>query len=106
VSVRVIAEHRAAVRGAPPAYRPRVGAGLDLGQEPEVPLKVAKRLVEQPGDRVRQPPAGRHRDRRPGRRPALQALEDAGAGPREQHRVGELVLPLPHLHVPHEERRD
>ena len=51
--VRVVADHRAAVRGAPPADGPRVGPGLDLGEEPQVPLDVAERLVEQVGDRVR-----------------------------------------------------
>ena len=30
----------------------------------------------------------------------------AAPGPGEQHRVHQLVLPLPHQHVPHQERRD
>jgi hypothetical protein len=104
--VRIVADHRAAVRGAPAADGPRVGSGLDLGEEPEVPFDVAERLVEQVGDRARQPSVGRHGDRRPGDWPGLKPLEGVGAGPRQQHCVRELVLPLPHLDVPYQERRD
>ena len=42
----------------------------------------------------------------PGTGRRLQPREDAGPDPREQHRVRELVLPLPHLHVPDQVRRD
>ena len=89
-----------------PADRPRVRPGLDLGEEPQVPFDVAERLVEQasatgPG----QPSVGRHRDRR-SRGPASPAAEGAGPTRRQQHRVRELVLPLPHLDVPDQERRD
>ena len=89
--VRVVADHRGPVRGTPPADGPRVGPGLDLGEEAEVPLDLAERLLEQPGDRAGQPAVGRHRDRRPGHRPGLEPFERGGAGPGEQHRVHQLV---------------
>ena len=67
--VRVVADHRAAMGGVPPADRPRVGAWLDLGEEAEVSLDVGQRLVEQVRDAGREPSARRHGHRHARDRP-------------------------------------
>ena len=56
--VRVVADHGPAMRGPPPADRPRVGPGLDLGEEPQVPVDVAERRRRAAGDTGAQPPSG------------------------------------------------
>ncbi len=100
--VRVVAQHGRAVRGPGRADRPRVRAGLGLGQEPQVPRHIRDRLVHQPG----QPPVRRDRQRRARGRPDLQPAERLGTDPRQQPGLGQLLLPEAHQDVPYLEGGD